>query len=283
MLFSGSNFPLVIPCGKSIVSDTMAIRNVARPAKWNWPLIEALYFAGMGCAQIIRQPEFAGMTLAYLAKESTRRGWPAERENAKNFMLKRALPRDTAAKLEEARNRHVNTMIEVLEKERAVIAQKVVSPFNQKERLEILDKYDGIARRTLELDKEENNPAKKSLTFMLVLGQQAQAQIRGLRGDSSPSDGVPATYTLNGNKNATTGILSARNGHTEGEDEPITAQNGQNGEVEGQAGSHGIGMDNLREATPDDILAEYRGSMPGGMKFVPPLEIEGEDGDGEGE
>jgi len=254
------------------------------PAKWNWDLIEALYFAGMGVAEIIKQPEFAGMSQSYCQKQVSHYGWARKRAAAREFMVRRKLPRDVASRLDDVRERHVSTMLDVLDRERAVIASKPISVLNQRERLEILQKYDDIARKTLELDKEENNPVKKSLTFMLVLGTQAQARIRGLKQ-------VSATYPLEGDKNATTGILSAANGHIEGEGEGIgaipgleSAEGSEPGEGIGGEGEDDDGTQQSRMwATPDEILSEYRGRKPGGQRFLPPLEMpEDEEGSEEG-
>lgn len=229
-------------------------------AKYNWPLIKQLYMAGMDKKELQSLPECQGITDAYLSKVIYGEGWPEERraqENRMKFIL--------GTKLEDAMKgameAHYRFMLKEIEDERAILAKRIktTSLADQKERIDLLIKFEGVVRKTLGLDDMTPGDANKNAYNFILSVQSFNGPVRAREGASAvlPFPGNQTQYTAN--LAQLRGMPEAEGGHglqenPEGEGGRMEVLPTIEGEGEGL---RGIDM------TAEGILANYRLNGPG--------------------
>lgn len=144
--------------------------------KHDWDLIKTLYMAGMEPSDILKLPEGKDISEGFLRTKIYGEGWSKERKEL-NRRTKSLVSANLQDRMEMAIESHYKFLIEEIEKERELIKARVKTGTvkEQTERLALLEKYEGIARRTLGLDEMAPQDRKKaSFNAMIVLHTSIQ-------------------------------------------------------------------------------------------------------------
>jgi len=190
------------------ISKTAATRKaMALPhpnRKHDWDLIEALYMAGMSLRELKQTPECKDLSEDYLQKFAYTHKWPEKRKLLQEKFVAQA-SQTVGDRMKDAVNDHYSFMLKEINDERAIYARRIKSTgmADQKERIELLTRLEGIVRKTLGLDNMTPADANRnSFNQMIVIhnnGAPLQAeQVRG------------ATLPLLSEENPTTGILAQK-------------------------------------------------------------------------
>jgi hypothetical protein len=200
-----------------IVSDTVMDmpKGEASVRKWDWQLAFALYMNGMGPSEIIRLPEFAGMTEPIISTKITSQGWAKTRER---YKLEKAayLSRSLQEARDGAIDSHFKFLLREVELEREVIKNRVKTSklTEQSSRLDILKRYHELAEKALGIEGESTGDKAKDSDRWLIAAQiNIHAPKNGEnKGSINAQDIFSAIKTLPAIKNATTGRTEAGNG-----------------------------------------------------------------------
>lgn len=199
---------------------------VAHNRKYDWPIIKGLYMAGMQPDDLLKLPECAEMSKAYLSHKIAIEKWAVERR-ALNDRTAMEVGMTLHERMKNATEEHYKFMLKEIEDERRIIANrlKTTGLQDQQARLDLLADFEGLARKTLGLDDiSANDPTKNSFNAMIVI-QNIPIPVKALEGQSG-------AMPLPSNKNVTAGNLMSGNGQDEGDIE---------GEFEGMTGEQAEG------------------------------------------
>lgn len=174
--------------------------------KHDWGLIKALYMAGMEPSQILKLPEGKALSKSYFLKRMSMEKWPAERRairGRRDALIGQTLEQ----RIEKAIRAHHDFLLKEIEDEREILAHRVKTSniADQKERIDLLQKYLAITSKALGLeDGSPVNHNKNSYNILLAVQNPKAAQelLRTLAG----------VQTLGENKNAPAGILGPAKG-----------------------------------------------------------------------
>jgi hypothetical protein len=200
-------------------------------------------FMFMACGNLQAVVEATQLPDKDLRRIAQHEGWMTQFKNLAS-KIDPLLRQSVARRIERAREKHINFVIDTLEENEFEMRNMVpsleldalVSP---ERKINLLDKHDQIARRTLGLDKQkEDDPVMECFKY-LVASQRAKPlnsvnEVEGVLTDDDFITGVveeavvsekvepynihngSAVLPLPEETNATTGILGAFNGHSNG-------------------------------------------------------------------
>lgn len=129
--------------------------------KWDMDKARQFYLSGMEIVDILKLPEFNGLSRFYIKNVMIQQKWSHQRQTLRaqaSGMIEKKL----IDSLRDGSEDHLRFMIKQIAEERAeIVARKKAGNIrDQKERLDLLESLDKTARRTLGLD--EQNVADKA-------------------------------------------------------------------------------------------------------------------------
>jgi len=231
--------------------------NRGRSEKYNWTVIKGLYMAGMDKKELLTLPECATLSDAYLSKRIYSEGWPEERRQQVDKM-KFVLGAKLEDSMQGAMEAHYRFMLKEIDDERAILAKrlKTTSISDQKERIDLLIKFEGVVRKTLGLDDMTPGDKNKN-AYQFILN------VQNFNGSQNRQSMPSATVTLLPDQKGTTGLSEPRTGILGEELEPEGQSEGPEGllstitqeKPEGQKKWEGLSEIDM---TAEGILQNYR-------------------------
>jgi hypothetical protein len=144
--------------------------------KWDWELAFALFVGGMSFNDILKTPNFQGMSKKMLQNRAAREEWIRQRKEYSET-LGQSLAKPLVERLAEAADIHQEFMRVRLERERKVLDNFVITNNvkDQRDRLENLRLLDDMSRKLTGLDDRkpvDNRQFNFNLTVHLASGAQ---------------------------------------------------------------------------------------------------------------
>lgn len=141
----------------------------ARPQKWDIDYARTLYIQGSELSDIVKLPEFQGLSRYYLKNLMVRGRWKAQRDLTRS-QAAGLIEKSLVESIKDHQEAHLKFMLAQIDQERSEIVarKKLGNVKDQKERLEILSELDKTARRTLGLD-DQNVGDKQALSLNAMI------------------------------------------------------------------------------------------------------------------
>jgi len=143
--------------------------------KWDWTLFHYLYVHNVDVADILKLPEFEGLSAAYAHNKVSREGWPEERDRMNKrvaFMVDKTITDD----IKRTREAFKEFMLEEVEQEMKLYRARLkgLSLEAQGERLKVLLDLRKVAAPVLGLEEglngDDNSRGYKSIYQIHVQG-----------------------------------------------------------------------------------------------------------------
>lgn len=162
-----------------------------RENKWDWDLAFALYCGGMTFEQIRKTEWFQGMAPSTLYNYASQANW-RDRRGLMRDKVGGAMAQNLTERITQAAETHQSFILDEIEQERLAFKKHPKGIKYQMDRLQILEKLDNVARKTLKLDESKAVDQTQQNFAILVYLQQ-----------HTPTDP----------KGPSLGILRSKNGH----------------------------------------------------------------------
>ena len=221
--------------------------------KHDWDLIEALYMAGMSLAELKQIPECSELSKDYLEKRAYTQGWPEKRKMIQQQFVANA-SKTVGDRMKDAVNDHYTFMLKEINDERAIYARRVKSTSidDQKERIDLLTRLEGIVRKTLGLDNMTPADANRNSFNQMIVIHNTGTPLQGEQVRS-------ATLPLLSDSKVTTGPLGAKNEPIEAELSPtITGEPQDTGQDRTTTGPTPTRLLPTINLSPADLLRVHR-------------------------
>ena len=146
-----------------------AKKHVDARKKWDMDKVRALYIQGNEIADIVKMPEFNGLSRFYVKNVMIKGQWSKQRQLIRvqsTGMIEKTIIEAMTDQTEE----HLRFMLKQVSEERAEIVarKKMGNSKEQRERLEVLSELDKTARRTLGLD-DQNIGDKRAMSVNAMI------------------------------------------------------------------------------------------------------------------
>ncbi len=146
-----------------------AKKHVDARKKWDMDKVRALYIQGNEIADIVKMPEFNGLSRFYVKNVMIKGQWSKQRQlirTQSTGMIEKTIIEAMKDQTEE----HLRFMLKQVSEERAeIVARKKLGNIkDQRERLEVLSELDKTARRTLGLD-DQNIADKRTMSVNAMI------------------------------------------------------------------------------------------------------------------
>jgi hypothetical protein len=148
--------------------------------KHDWLFIKNMYMAGMEKGDLLKLPECAALSHAYLSRKMYSERWPQERRNLQH-KVKSVMGLTLHEQIAQAGASHYQFMLKELADERQIIASrmKTTNMADQKERLDLIVKLEGLVRKTLGLDDMTPGDSNKNSYNVMISIHQGEARRNG--------------------------------------------------------------------------------------------------------
>lgn len=164
--------------GKSYATGLLSTTyQLYMPKKWNWELFDFLYIQGLPISDIIKLPDFTGLSKTYAEVRANRSGLSKKRRLIKDSVSHIAV-KDAGNQIEDLRNKYTEFALKEVEEEMGIITSRVktLSTADQKERLDILNTFSKFAERRLGLDKIDQQDSTQGLREIYAMQQNIYIQ-----------------------------------------------------------------------------------------------------------
>jgi len=137
--------------------------------KWDMEKVRALYISGEEIANIVKMPEFIGLSRFYVKNVMIKGQWSKQRQLIRTQSTG-LVERTIVDAMKEQTEQHLRFMLKEVADERAeIVARKKLGNIKeQKERLEVLAELDKTSRRTLGLD-DQNIGDRKAMSVNAMI------------------------------------------------------------------------------------------------------------------
>lgn len=142
-----------------------------KETKWDWAAIKNLYMSGAEISEIVLMPEYKGLSRAYVKNIMCKEGWAKQKQLVVTQASGMA-EKNIVTTMKEQTEEHYKFMLGQITEERKQIEdrRKLSGTKDQRERLDLLESLEKIARRTLGLDQQEiGNKQAMSINAMISL------------------------------------------------------------------------------------------------------------------
>jgi hypothetical protein len=131
-----------------------AKKQVDARKKWDMDKVRALYIQGIEIADIVKMPEFNGLSRFYVKNVMIKGKWSQQRQLIRTQSTG-LIEKTIVDAMKDQTEDHLRFMLKQISEERAeIVARKKMGNIkDQRERLEVLSELDKTARRTLGLTK----------------------------------------------------------------------------------------------------------------------------------
>jgi hypothetical protein len=146
-----------------------AKKQVDARKKWDMDKVRALYIQGIEIADIVKMPEFNGLSRFYVKNVMIKGKWSQQRQLIRTQSTG-LIEKTIIDAMKEQTEDHLRFMLKQVSEERAeIVARKKMGNIkDQRERLEVLSELDKTARRTLGLD-EQNIADRKTMSVNAMI------------------------------------------------------------------------------------------------------------------
>lgn len=146
-----------------------AKKQVDARKKWDMDKVRALYIQGIEIADIVKMPEFNGLSRFYVKNVMIKGKWSHQRQMIRTQSTG-LIEKTIIDAMKEQTEDHLRFMLKQVSEERAeIVARKKMGNIkDQRERLEVLSELDKTARRTLGLD-EQNIADRKTMSVNAMI------------------------------------------------------------------------------------------------------------------
>jgi hypothetical protein len=146
-----------------------AKKQVDARKKWDMDKVRALYIQGIEIADIVKMPEFNGLSRFYVKNVMIKGKWSHQRQMIRTQSTG-LIEKTIIDAMKEQTEDHLRFMLKQISEERAeIVARKKIGNIkDQRERLEVLSELDKTARRTLGLD-EQNIADRKTMSVNAMI------------------------------------------------------------------------------------------------------------------
>jgi hypothetical protein len=146
-----------------------AKKQVDARKKWDMDKVRALYIQGIEIADIVKMPEFNGLSRFYVKNVMIKGKWSHQRQLIRTQSTG-LIEKTIIDAMKEQTEDHLRFMLKQVSEERAeIVARKKMGNIkDQRERLEVLSELDKTARRTLGLD-EQNIADRKTMSVNAMI------------------------------------------------------------------------------------------------------------------
>jgi hypothetical protein len=146
-----------------------AKKQVDARKKWDMDKVRALYIQGIEIADIVKMPEFNGLSRFYVKNVMIKGKWSHQRQMIRTQSTG-LIEKTIIDAMKEQTEDHLRFMLKQVSEERAeIVARKKMGNIKeQRERLEVLSELDKTARRTLGLD-EQNIADRKTMSVNAMI------------------------------------------------------------------------------------------------------------------
>lgn len=146
-----------------------AKKQVDARKKWDMDKVRALYIQGIEIADIVKMPEFNGLSRFYVKNVMIKGNWSQQRQLIRTQSTG-LIEKTIIDAMKDQTEDHLRFMLKQISEERAeIVARKKMGNIkDQRERLEVLAELDKTARRTLGLD-EQNIADKKTMSVNAMI------------------------------------------------------------------------------------------------------------------
>lgn len=137
--------------------------------KWDMDKVRALYIQGIEIADILKMPEFNGLSRFYVKNVMIKGKWSQQRQMIRTQSTG-LIEKTIIDAMKDQTEDHLRFMLKQISEERAEIVsrRKQGNIKEQRERLEVLAELDKTARRTLGLD-EQNIADKRTMSVNAMI------------------------------------------------------------------------------------------------------------------
>ena len=137
--------------------------------KWDMDKVRSLYIQGHEVADIVKMPEFTGLSRFYVKNVMIKGQWSKQRQLIRTQSTG-LIERTIIDAMKEQTEEHLRFMLKQVADERAeIVARKKLGNIKeQKERLEVLAELDKTSRRTLGLD-DQNVGDRKAMSVNAMI------------------------------------------------------------------------------------------------------------------
>lgn len=142
---------------------------IGRPRKWDMEKLKTLYLAGGELQDLLKLPEYDGLSYFYLKKIATKERWSSQKSLVRT-QAHALVEKSLIESIKEQTDEHYRFMLKQIDEEREQIVKrrKLTGTKDQKERLDLLESLEKIARRTLGLD-EQNIADKQAASINAMI------------------------------------------------------------------------------------------------------------------
>ena len=146
-----------------------AKKQVDARKKWDMDKVRALYIQGIEIADIVKMPEFNGLSRFYVKNVMIKGKWSQQRQLIRTQSTG-LIEKTIIDAMKDQTEDHLRFMLKQISEERAeIVARKKMGNIkDQRERLEVLAELDKTARRTLGLD-EQNIADRKTMSVNAMI------------------------------------------------------------------------------------------------------------------
>jgi len=146
-----------------------AKKQVDARKKWDMDKVRGLYIQGIEIADIVKMPEFNGLSRFYVKNVMIKGKWSHQRQMIRTQSTG-LMEKTIIDAMKEQTEQHLRFMLKEVADERAeIVARKKLGNIKeQKERLEVLAELDKTSRRTLGLD-EQNIADRKTMSVNALI------------------------------------------------------------------------------------------------------------------
>jgi len=137
--------------------------------KWDMDKVRALYIQGNEITDIVKLPEFIGLSKFYVKNVMIKGQWSKQRELIR-VQSTGLIEKKIIEAMRDETEKHLRFMLQQVSEERGeIVARKKLGNIkDQKERLEVLSELDKTARRTLGLD-DQNVGDKRAMSVNAMI------------------------------------------------------------------------------------------------------------------
>jgi hypothetical protein len=137
--------------------------------KWDMDKVRALYIQGNEITDIVKLPEFIGLSKFYVKNVMIKGQWSKQRELIR-VQSTGLIEKKIIEAMRDETEKHLRFMLQQVSEERGEIVarRKLGNIKDQKERLEVLSELDKTARRTLGLD-DQNVGDKRAMSVNAMI------------------------------------------------------------------------------------------------------------------
>jgi hypothetical protein len=137
--------------------------------KWDMDKVRALYIQGNEITDIVKLPEFIGLSKFYVKNVMIKGQWSKQRELIR-VQSTGLIEKKIIEAMRDETEKHLRFMLQQVSEERGeIVARKKLGNIkDQKERLEVLSELDKTARRTLGLD-DQNIGDKRAMSVNAMI------------------------------------------------------------------------------------------------------------------